>query len=184
VKNFVFACIAFLIWALFGAWVHAYTHPKEPVSIQPVATIKPKPVIIAKEAVKQKPTKKDSIFGKPNVHKFPKKIIYLNFNQKKFNENKAVDIYVKNLKAYLNKVKKVQIYIVGYTDNIGDSISNYWVGFERAKNFKSFLISQGIDKHIIHTSSKGEKEPLAKNNRKKERRKNRRIEITVKTELP
>ncbi len=182
-KNFVLACIAFLIWALLGAWVHAYTHPKEPVSIQPVAAIKPKPVII-KNTVLPKPKKKDSTLKKANSYKFPKKTIYLDFNQKTFNENETVDIYVKNLKAFLNKVERVQIYIVGYTDNIGDSISNYWVGFERAKNFKNFLISQGIDKQIIHTSSKGEKEPLANNNSKKERRKNRRIEITVKTELP
>jgi outer membrane protein OmpA-like peptidoglycan-associated protein len=183
VKNFVFASIVFLIWALFGAWLHAYTHPKEPVLIQPEVTIKPKPVII-KNTVIPKPTKKDSTVSKTDSYKFPKKIIYLNFNQKTFNENEVVDIYVKNLKAFLDKVETAQIYIVGYTDNIGDSISNYWVGFERAKNFKSFLISQGIDKQIIHTSSKGEKEPLAKNNSKKERRKNRRIEITVKTELP
>jgi len=178
-KNFAFACLVFLIWALFGAWVHAYTHPKQKEI--PVKTVKSKPLIIAKDTVQTKI--KDSIFKKPEKtleKTIAKKIIYLDFNQRDFDEDAVLESYATKLKGYIKTNPKLHIYVVGFTDIIGDSISNYWVGFERAKNFKSFLVSQDIDKNIIHTSSKGEENPIAKNNSKKERRKNRRIEITLK----
>lgn len=183
-KNFVFACLAFLIWAFFGAWVHAYTHPKQKVN--PIKIVKAKPLIVVKDAVLLKVKKakiKGSVFKTPKkspVKIIAKKVIYLDFNQMDFDEDTILESYAAELKGYLKTNPKLHIYIVGFTDTIGDSISNYWVGFERAKNFKSFLVSQGIDKNIIHTSSKGEKDPIAKNNSKKERRKNRRIEITLK----
>ncbi len=186
-KNFVLACLAFLIWALFGAWVHAYTHPKQKVI--PVKIEKAKSLIVVKDAallkvkeINQTKTK-DSVFKtseKVPIKTIAKKIIFLKFNQKDFDEDAILESYASKLKGYLKTNPNFHIYIVGFTDTIGDSISNYWVGFERAKNFKSFLVSQDIDKNIIHTSSKGEKDPIAKNNSKKERRKNRRIEITLK----
>jgi len=186
-KNFVFACLAFLMWALFGAWVHAYTHPKQKVSA--IKIEKAKPLVVVGKTASSKVTKiiqtkiKDSVLKtpeKPPVKPIAKKIIFLKFNQKDFDEDAFLESYATELKGYLKTNPKLHIYIVGFTDTIGDSISNYWVGFERAKNFKSFLVSQGIVKNIIHTSSKGEKDPIAKNNSKKERRKNRRIEITLK----
>jgi len=186
-KNFVFACLAFLIWAFFGAWVHAYTHPKQKVI--PVKIVKIKPLIVVKDTVQTKVKEtsqskiKDSVLKtpqKPPIKSIAKKIIFLKFNQKDFDEDAVLESYATELKGYLKTNSKLHIYIVGFTDTIGDSISNYWVGFERARNFKSFLVSQDIDKNIIHTSSKGEKDPIAKNNSKKERRKNRRIEITLK----
>lgn len=178
-KNFVFACLVFLIWALFGAWIHAYTHPKQ--KIIPVKIEKTKALILIKDTTLSKI--KDNVFKKPRktlAKTIAKKIIYLDFNQRDFDEDAFLESYAAELKGYLKTNPKLHIYVVGFTDIIGDSISNYWVGFERAKNFKSFLVSQDIDKNIIHTSSKGEKDPIAKNNSKKERRKNRRIEITLK----
>lgn len=178
-KNFVFACLVFLIWALFGAWVHAYIHPKQkeiPVKIE-----KTKPIIVVKDTILTKI--KDSVIKKPEktIEKLiPKKIIYLGFDQREFDEDVTLENYVTELKGQLSSNTNLNIYIVGFTDTIGDSIDNYWVGMERAKNFKSYLVSQDIDKNIIHTSSKGEKDPNAKNNSKIERRKNRRIEITLK----
>ncbi|MFK5891051.1 MAG: OmpA family protein [Flavobacteriaceae bacterium] len=186
-KNFVLACLAFLIWALFGAWVHAYTHPKQKVN--PIKIVKTKPLIIVKDTVQSKAKEtiqvkiKDSVFKTPKispVKTIAKKVIYLDFNQMDFDEDTILESYATKLKGYIKTNPKLNIYIVGFTDTVGDSISNYWVGFERARNFKSFLVSQDIDKNIIHTSSKGEKDPIAKNNSKKERRKNRRIEITLK----
>lgn len=188
-KNFVLACLAFLIWAFFGAWVHAYTHPKQKVI--PIKIEKAKSLIVVKDAVllKVKETNqkkiKDSVVKTPQkspIKSIAKKIIFLKFNQKDFDEDAVLESYATELKGYIKTNPKLNIYIVGFTDTIGDSISNYWVGFERARNFKSFLVSQDIDKNIIHTSSKGEKDPIAKNNSKKERRKNRRIEITLKPE--
>jgi len=182
-KNFVFACLAFLIWALFGAWVHAYTHPKQKVN--PIKIVKTKPLIVVKDTVQSKAKETIQVKTKDSVLKIPiktiaKKIIFLKFNQKDFDEDAVLESYATKLKGYIKTNPKLNIYIVGFTDTVGDSISNYWVGFERARNFKSFLVSQDIDKKIIHTSSKGEKDPIAKNNSKKERRKNRRIEITLK----
>ena len=156
-KNFSLACFTFLIWALFGAWVHTYRHPK--YKLKPAKIEKVHPVIVERTTnntmIKEK-VKKDSILKKPPIKEAPTqtfdKTASLNlgaglyFNQKDFDEDITLETYVSELKKKLKNNPKLHVYIVGYTDSIGDSIANYWVGFERAKNFKSFLMSQDIDK--------------------------------------
>ncbi|MCF6214166.1 MAG: OmpA family protein [Flavobacteriaceae bacterium] len=181
-KNFGWAFLVFLIWAFFGAWIHAELHPqKEKLIKTPLPKEKAAPIpIVVKDTVIVKPVLKDSILKVVPVKPFPKKIIYLGFNQKDFTDTDSIYVYTKALINYINKNDSTQIYIVGHTDSVGDERDNYWIGLERAKNFKTFLIVQGIDKQRIHTDSKGEEEPFSENQTATDRKKNRRIEITVK----
>ncbi len=167
-KNFALALVTFFIWALFGFWIHNIIH-KQKAEPTELLLQKSKPVDSLQKS------KKDSIFKIT-----AKKTLYLGFDKKSLAETQNIDNYIDTLKKYTVLNERFQIYIVGYTDDIGDEKDNYWIGLERANNFKKFLISKGINKEQIHTSSKGESEPITKNNSLKSRRKNRRIEITVK----
>ena len=181
-KNFALASLVFLIWAFFGAWMHAYTHPKKEFKkIVPVKT-KPKSVFnkIKKDTVLITPIKKDTVLiKKTTINPFPKNIVFLEFGQSSFKKTAKVNQYIKSLKSYLRKNKNTTVYIVGHTDVIGAKKDNYNVGLERANNYKQFLISQGINRHKIQTASKGEEEPLDPK-LKKGWKSDNRIEITVK----
>jgi len=172
-KNFALALVTFFIWALIGFWIHNIIRIQK---TEPTELVMPNSKSV--DSLQKAP--KDSIFKIVAKKTFPKKILYLGFDKKSLTENKNIDDYINKLKKYTNLNTQFQIYIVGYTDDIGDEKDNYWIGLERANNFKKFLISKGINKKQIHTSSKGENEPTTKNNSLESRRKNRRIEITVK----
>jgi len=176
-KNFAFALVTFLVWALIGFGIHTYFHSQK---TQPVEVILPKTEVSLKDTLNKNGIAKDSISKIIPEFTVPKKIIYLGFDIKDFKETQNIDNYIKSLKKYIKINKLAQIYIVGFTDDIGEETANYWIGSERANNFKLFLISKGIEKERIHTSSKGETSPITKNNSLESRRKNRRIEITVK----
>lgn len=179
-KNFGLASLTFFIWVLLGYGVHTFIHPQkaEPVKVVLPNSKSDKTKKLINDSLNIKT--EDSILKTNNRLTFPKKILYLGFDKKDFIETQNIDNYIKNLKKYIVLYKQYQIYIVGFTDDIGDEKDNYWIGLERANNFKNFLILKGIEKEHIHTSSKGENEPITKNNSLASRRKNRRIEITVK----
>jgi len=183
-KNFAFALVTFFIWTLIGYGFHTLIHPQKK---EPIEVLLPNSKPTDKLSKSEKSIKdslnnriKDSISKINNKLTIPKKILYLGFDKKDFTETKNIDNYLKSLKKYLLSNKQAQIYIVGFTDDIGDDKDNYWIGLERANNFKNFLISKNVEKKRIHTSSKGENEPMTKNNSLISRRKNRRIEITIK----
>jgi len=179
-KNFGLAILTFFVWAFIGLWYHTYTHTKkkEPTDIVMPKKKLPKTNTYVKDSLNK--MKSDSITKSVTKKTLSKKILYLGFDKKTFTENKIIDNYLKDLKKYITTNKNAQIYVVGYTDSIGTETDNYWIGNERANNFRLFLISKGIKKERIHASSKGENNPINKNNSLESRRKNRRIEITVK----
>lgn len=201
-KNFGFACLAFLIWAFFSAWVHATLHPLKtktvistlqkqkpivvPVDI-PVATIKNTPVI--------KPNVKDTI-SKTEVFKetpteelientipeklFPEKIIYLITNQNGFDKHENITQFIDSLQTFLTENDSTLVNIIGHTDTIGDIEENQSLGLEYAGDFEKFLISKGIPKNRIQVFSKGETEPLPEDRKHYKTTSNSRIEIIVK----
>lgn len=175
-KNFALAFVTFFIWTLIGYGFHILIHPENNKS-NSIVLPKSKPV---NNLIKDKKLTKDTISKIKKELAIPKKILYLGFDKKDFQETQNIDNYIKDLKKYITANKNTQIYITGFTDSIGDEKDNYWIGLERANNFKNFLIAKHIKKERIHTSSEGEKNPLTKNSSLVSRRKNRRIEIIIK----
>jgi OmpA-OmpF porin, OOP family len=90
-----------------------------------------------------------------------------------------VDTYLKQLATKLKTSKKATLTIVGYSDNKGNSKSNYNAALKRSKAIKSELVKYGVNaKHIIAKSG-GDKNPIASNDTEEGRQKNRRVEITI-----
>lgn len=71
------------------------------------------------------------------------------------------------------------IEIIGHTDDKGDEKDNMSLSKLRAASVRDYLISTGVDASKIITTGKGETSPIASNETKEGRAKNRRVEIQV-----
>lgn len=69
--------------------------------------------------------------------------------------------------------------VVGHTDRVGSSQSNYRLGLKRAMMMRETLISLGIAPQYIELTSHGEDNPLVKTADNIPEAKNRRIEVVV-----
>ncbi len=72
---------------------------------------------------------------------------------------------------------EVTVLITGHTDNVGNEDSNRELSLKRAQAVKDWLVFEGIIASRIKVVGKGEAEPIASNDTKEGRAKNRRIEI-------
>lgn len=69
------------------------------------------------------------------------------------------------------------IQIEGHTDSIGAAIYNQELSQQRATAVLKYLVSQGVDTHVLSAVGKGEKWPIADNINEYGRTKNRRVEL-------
>ncbi len=86
---------------------------------------------------------------------------------------------IADISRYLDKVDGAKTLVTGHTDNVGRRKNNIALGQERAEFAKMYLIKNGIPADKIDASSKGPDEPVASNNSKNGRAKNRRTVITI-----
>lgn len=69
--------------------------------------------------------------------------------------------------------------IAGHTDNVGTDESNMILSNKRATAVKNYLISKGVPANKLVVEYYGETKPIADNNTKEGKQKNRRVEMTV-----
>jgi OOP family OmpA-OmpF porin len=91
------------------------------------------------------------------------------------NGKKTVDEVAKLLKEY----KDIKVEIGGHTDSIGSAKNNKSLSQKRATAIKKYLISKGIDGKRLKAVGYGESRPLVKNDTKKNRQINRRVEFKI-----
>ena len=102
-----------------------------------------------------------------------------------FEHNSAdLDMHAKHIlnevPKYVDNCLKIQLDITGYTDNTGTSEYNKTLGTLRAQNVQNYLEHLGVNVNRIHTSSMGEKDPVASNDTETGRQQNRRVVIKLK----
>jgi len=88
----------------------------------------------------------------------------------------------KRLKVAVDVMKRYEGYaykIQGHTDNRGNENFNIKLSAQRAKAVKDYLVSQGIDKDILSTEGLGSSQPIASNDTKEGRLKNRRVVFKI-----
>ena len=71
----------------------------------------------------------------------------------------------------------VSVIIEGHTDNTADYSYNQLLSEHRAKAVLDFLVANGIEKARLVSVGKGENSPVASNNTKEGRYRNRRVEL-------
>ncbi len=69
--------------------------------------------------------------------------------------------------------------IHGHTDNRGNENYNIKLSAKRAEAVKAYLVSKGVPANILETKGIGSAEPIADNNTKEGRSKNRRVEFII-----
>ena len=93
--------------------------------------------------------------------------------------------YRKNLDElaeYMKENPGTEIEIGGHTDFVGSDDYNYILSDRRARAVKDYLVNKGVKNDKVTTKKYGEKDPIANNNSNSERRYNRRVQFTVKTQ--
>ena len=91
-------------------------------------------------------------------------------------EKAVVDELCERMKAD----KSIKIVITGHTDNYGDPRQNLeYYGMRRAEALRDYMVQQGVDAGQIKCDSKGQNEPIAPNDTRANRAKNRRAQITI-----
>lgn len=82
----------------------------------------------------------------------------------------------------LNVFPESKAMVTGHTDSIGGDGLNERLSLERAKNVEDFLEkTAGISAERVESAGRGESEPVAKNDTKEGRARNRRIEVVIQT---
>jgi len=102
----------------------------------------------------------------------------------RFNSADLPDAAKQRIDALVSQIKgqdkNVFITIAGYTDNIGPREVNEEIGLERARAVQRYLYEQHhIPLHKMDVISYGETNPVAPNDTRAGRAKNRRVEIKV-----
>jgi len=87
-----------------------------------------------------------------------------------------LDNIVKTLKKYPDS----KVEINGHADSVGDENMNLKLSKNRAKIVMNYLVNQGISKKRLMVNGFGESKPIANNNTKEGRAKNRRAELILK----
>ena len=96
----------------------------------------------------------------------------------KLNMPEAEKAVVDELCEKMKADKSIKIVITGHTDNYGDARQNLeFYGVRRAEALKAYMVKQGVDASQIKCDSKGQTEPVAPNDTRENRAKNRRAVI-------
>ena len=90
-------------------------------------------------------------------------------------EDKAA---INELCALLKENKDYKVVVIGHTDSYGDPEQNLrFFGMKRAQVLRDYMVKQGVDANQIRCESKGQTEPVAPNDTRDNRAKNRRANI-------
>jgi outer membrane protein OmpA-like peptidoglycan-associated protein len=83
--------------------------------------------------------------------------------------------------AVLKNYDKTVIHVVGHTDSDGSDAHNQGLSERRADAVAGLLADSGVPSARMRTEGRGEREPVASNTTADGRRRNRRVDIVIKT---
>jgi outer membrane protein OmpA-like peptidoglycan-associated protein len=104
------------------------------------------------------------------------------FDSDVFRLNTTGEKTILELFHYLKKNPKINITIIGHTDNQGSTKYNKALSVKRAKSISNYLIALGLGQERIDCSGLGSAEPIADNETEIGRQKNRRVEFVLSVE--
>ena len=103
--------------------------------------------------------------------------IFFGFDSFVINEDQNIRLL--NLSELLKEYLHIKIYIDGYTSFEGEIDYNMILSKRRSKSVKESLISKGINYDRLETRAYGESSPKYQNSPLSERKKNRRVKISI-----
>lgn len=103
----------------------------------------------------------------------------ITFASNSYNINASFYDVLNSVSKVLEKYKKTNIAIIGYTDSTGKDADNQALSLNRANSVASYLKSQGLDFRRVKTYGLGSDNPIASNATSNGRSQNRRVEIEI-----
>ena len=177
-RPLIFGILLFLIWSALSTWYYVCRvndYCSGPEESQPVSQSETQAQTDSTEAVVA-PQEEEIIPVPENL------VIHFAFDRSDFEPGEETSKFLSECKAYLEQVAGAMLQVTGHTDAIGTQSYNQALGKRRAESVASFFADQGIPENTIETSSMGESSPVATNATPQGRAKNRRTEITIKTQ--
>lgn len=101
------------------------------------------------------------------------------FETAKYALKKQSKIELDKLVHFLNENPSLEIEVSGHTDNVGSDASNITLSKNRAKSVVNYLVEAGIDSSRIRSKGYGSTQPIADNESKAGKAKNRRTEFEI-----
>ena len=92
----------------------------------------------------------------------------------------TLDNTAKVIKELQKQYPDLRVEISGHADWVGSEAYNLNLGLRRAAKVRDYLVSKGVSRGLISTTSLGESQPIASNKTDKGRLLNRRAEIRAK----
>ena len=141
----------------------------EMVDIAPIQKVEeryiPKPIL-----------KKRNLKDEKEKHSLEKEVIYFKYKSSVISQNsvKILDRVVNIMKKEIN----LRLELSAYTDSLASKRYNKKLSLSRAIIVKKYLVNEGIEASRIDVYGKGEESPIASNDTKEGRAKNRRVEIS------
>ncbi len=90
---------------------------------------------------------------------------------------KEIDKLINLLEDYPD----ASLIVDGHTDATGTEDYNQWLSEKRAESVKKHAVEKGFSENRITVNGYGQSKPVAPNNTKEGRQKNRRVEVTIVT---
>lgn len=91
----------------------------------------------------------------------------------------ATDARLSAMAAFMEHYPNAAVKVVGHTDTSGPESVNMQLSEARAKAVVDFLTEAGVDASRLSMEGKGESEPIADNNTRAGRMKNRRVDFVI-----
>ncbi|GEM_PF-2921852 len=83
--------------------------------------------------------------------------------------SKTIEDKLKALADALKRNSEVSLDIIGHADSVGDEQKNMELSHKRSLAVKSFLVKEGVDEDRLNALSKGDTQPISKNQEKNRR---------------
>jgi outer membrane protein OmpA-like peptidoglycan-associated protein len=105
------------------------------------------------------------------------KNVHFESNSSELTAGSSVDLdkVVESMKQY----DDLRIEVQAHTDNMGDAAYNQYLSEQRAESVRDYLVDKGIAADRMEVKGYGETQPIADNNAREGRAKNRRVELKI-----
>ena len=124
-------------------------------------------------------------FGSKKINLFPSASDGARtFNDVKFFPNDATvqpsyDDMLDDLAQYLKEDERLEVLLIGHSDNVGTDAYNKGLSRQRATEVKKALISRGVPEFRIEIEARGDSEPLGDNKTYEGRIANNRVNVKI-----
>ena len=146
----------------------------EVIKMQPIKKVKqkyiPKPIVKKKQKQQRKIKRDDK--EKRNLEK---EVVYFEYKSSVITEN-SINV-LDRIVGIMLKEPTLKLELSAYTDSLASKRYNKKLSLNRAVIVKNHLMEEGIESSRINIYGRGEESPIASNDTKEGRAKNRRVEI-------